>query len=71
MILTCGPSHGGAMPAVEIGHGDPVIVRNSDLKLSGFVFSTSEMTFDLCVDLDEDSDAANCLGAKIRVWYAT
>ena len=50
MIITIGASHGDVLAPVDFGHGDPVVVRCKDEKYSGFVFSTNQMTWDICID---------------------
>ena len=50
MILTISASHGGSLAPVDFGHGDPVVVKAKTAKFSGFVFSTGQLSWDICVD---------------------
>lgn len=67
MIFTCGPNHGGELPKVDLGHGDPVMVRHSDRKFSGFIFSQTELTLDICVDMEDESEKGDLVGIKVDI----
>jgi hypothetical protein len=56
MVVTCAPAHGGALPATEISHGKPVVITFPDSRYRGFVFSTTEATIDVCVDVGENGE---------------
>ncbi|CBY22355.1 unnamed protein product [Oikopleura dioica] len=69
MVVTCAPAHGGALPATEISHGKPVVITMPDSRYRGFVFSTSEATIDVCVDVGENGEKI-ALGDRLDIMPA-
>ena len=43
------------------------MVRDNDRKFSGFIFSTTEHSLDICVDMEDESEKGDIVGAKVDI----
>lgn len=43
------------------------MVRHSDRKFSGFIFSQTELTLDICVDMEDESEKGDLVGIKVDI----
>jgi len=51
-ILTVGANHGDSLAIVEFGQGNPIVVKGSIVSYSGYVLSTNQTTWDVCIEED-------------------
>lgn len=49
-ILTVGANHGDSLAVVEFGQGNPIVVRGTNVSYSGYVLSTNQITWDVCIE---------------------